>query len=139
MDNGETLGMWEDLLIHVAQYADKALSKVRLILFNRKCGDIKKVVPECVFLMKPGSSPGKTTTPPQLAGEVVRRTCSGLKGCRGGPAIFQGRALGVHTGYDSQIGRAISVEGVNAAMKAWLQIPPDVIKTTGEMIQSLPI
>ncbi|KAK3153542.1 hypothetical protein QOZ80_2BG0176830 [Eleusine coracana subsp. coracana] len=81
----------------------------------------------------------KITSPLQEAGGVVKHTCAGLQGCRGGPVIFQGRVFGVHTGYRSRIGIAISTETVNVAMNAWLQIPSDVIRTTAEMIQSLTI
>ncbi|KAL6641119.1 hypothetical protein ACP70R_019300 [Stipagrostis hirtigluma subsp. patula] len=99
-------------------------------------------VPEVLLFMLPGACPGKTAEPPQDTSGVVSHTCvgHGLEGCLGGPLIFQGRVIGVHTGSDLQIrhGHATSTESVNAAMKDWLQIPPDASKTTGEMIQSFP-
>ncbi|CAL4941449.1 unnamed protein product [Urochloa decumbens] len=96
-------------------------------------------VSDVLIFALPGVIPGKISAQPQETDGVVHHSCTGTEGCYGGPLIFNGRVIGVHIGRSGRIGLSASTETVNAALKAWFQIPPDVTKTTREMIQSLPI
>ncbi|CAL4916343.1 unnamed protein product [Urochloa decumbens] len=96
-------------------------------------------VSDVLIFALPGVIPGKISAQPQETDGIVHHSCTGTEGCYLGPLIFNSGVIGVHIGRSRRNGLSASTETVNAALKAWLQIPPDVTKTTREMIQSLPI